>query len=62
MEDKDEKTNQTILDIYRGQYVAMVNRRAQLIDEIEHINNELSIIIKKAKAENIDLVRSSVTT
>ena len=62
MEDQNQKTNQTIMEIYRGQYVAMVNRRAQLIDEIEHINNEIRVIIKKAKAENIDLVRSSATT
>lgn len=61
MEDKNQKTNQTILDIYRGQYVSLVNRRVQLINEIEHINNEIRVIIKKAKAENIDLVRSSVT-
>lgn len=60
MEDKNQKTNQTIMEIYRGQYVSLVNRRVQLIDEIEHINNEIRIIIKKAKAENIDLVRNSI--
>lgn len=48
------------MEIYRGQYVSLVNRRVQLIDEIEHINNEIRIIIKKAKAENIDLVRNSI--
>lgn len=52
----------TLIEIYIGQYTSLVNRRAQLIDEIEHINNEIHIIIKKAKAENIDLVRSSFTT
>lgn len=57
MEDKNQKT---LIEIYRGQYVSLVNRRTQLIDEIEHINNEISIIVKKAKAENIDLVRNSI--
>ena len=60
MENKNQKANQTVMEIYKGQYTSLVNRRAQLIDEIEHINNEISIIIKKAKAENIDLVRYSI--
>ena len=60
MEDKNQKTNQIVMEIYKGQYLSLVNRRVHLIDEIEHINNEIRIIIKKANAENIDLVRSSI--
>lgn len=48
--------------IYQAQYQAMVERRIQLISELESLNNQITKIIKEAKSEKIDLVRISAST
>ena len=50
----------TAILIYREQYLGLVNRREQIIMELERINNELSQVIRKAKSENIDVVKLSI--
>ena len=48
--------------IYQAQYQAMIQRRIQLINELESLNNQITSIIKEAKSEKIDLVRISSTS
>jgi len=52
----------SIIQIYKDQYMQLVNYRLHLITEIEKTNNQLTDIIKKAKKENIDVVRISAAT
>lgn len=52
----------TLHEIYAGQYRALVQRRYDLITEIEKLNNQITYIIQEAKKENVDVVRISATT
>ena len=53
--------SESLIKIYRDQYVSLVNYRAHLITEIEKTNNEITDIIKAAKKENINVVRISIS-
>ena len=59
MDDQDEA--KTVGWIYTGQYKSLVQRRAELVAEIEQINNSIIKIIRSARKENIDVVRLSLS-
>lgn len=48
-------------NIYRDQYLQLVNYRLHLIAEIEKTNNQITDIVKKARHDGVDVVRISAT-
>lgn len=57
----DQDDIKTLGWIYTGQYKSLVQRRAQLVAEIEQVNNNIIKIIRSARKENIDVVRLSLS-
>ena len=48
------------VEIYRAQYLSMLQQRENLILDIERLNNQIAVLVREAKKENIDLPKVSI--
>jgi len=49
------KTNQTLTSVYNSMLKTLIDRRAELVKEIEDINNQIMNIKQEAKESGVTL-------